>query len=295
MSVATAALEEKDEAGTTATVFREQTLAAADGSEDVPPLQVARLFELCRVGEERILAEAGGDRFTQTLGRGVATATSALQSGRSGLKLLKPFTVPLRGFALSLYALILAAGRKGKVAWALSMLILTSGGALVVIASLGPTSFHLAGVVGAAIIAAGLMVMTIKLLKPRIFAPRIIATILLIAGISLAIAVVPPFLIQQHKVAGATGTDIRWLFLVLGVATGTTIIGSMTSRASARFVVLGAITSLGGLVGLWFWLHLRLSHAIAAIVGLAVGMVVMSAFGIVRGEEPAPSGSEEAG
>lgn len=85
---------------------------------DVPGLpadQLIELFKGAKVGEEKVLAEAGTDRFTVLATRSAAVAASALSGKGSGIKWLRGVFAVVRTPLLVLDILVRALLKKGRV------------------------------------------------------------------------------------------------------------------------------------------------------------------------------------
>ena len=82
---------------------------------DLPAEQLIELFKGARVGEEKLLAEAGTDRFTVMATRSAAVAVSALSGKGSGIRWLRGVFAAVRAPLVALDILVRALMKKGRV------------------------------------------------------------------------------------------------------------------------------------------------------------------------------------
>lgn len=92
--------------------FRKPKLSTAP---QLPAEQLIELFKGAKVGEEKILEEAGTDRFTVMATRSAAVAVSALSGKGSGIKCLRGVLATVRTPLVVLDILVRALLKKGRV------------------------------------------------------------------------------------------------------------------------------------------------------------------------------------
>jgi hypothetical protein len=82
---------------------------------DLPAEQLIQLFKGARIGEEKILEEAGTDRFTVMATRSAAVAVSALSGKGSGIRGMRGVFAVVRTPLVVLDVLVCALMKKGRV------------------------------------------------------------------------------------------------------------------------------------------------------------------------------------
>lgn len=100
-------------------------------------LQALDAFDQAGIGQEALGEEAASDRLIRTTVQAASVAVTVMDSGRSGLPVLKPVTRALRGGALLPYWAIRGVTSGGTVAKFLALLGFSLGGLLLVLALLG--------------------------------------------------------------------------------------------------------------------------------------------------------------
>ncbi len=93
---------------------------------DLPAEQLIQLFKGARVGEEKILKEAGTDRFTLMATRSAAVAASAMAGKRSGIRWLRGVFAIVRTPLVALDILVQALMKKGRVFVSLYAMIMAT-------------------------------------------------------------------------------------------------------------------------------------------------------------------------
>jgi hypothetical protein len=196
-----------------------------------------RLFPRCKVGSETIKKEAGSDLFAETVGTSAAVAASAGQGARSGMILpLRTLLASLRGFVLALWVMTRSAVQGSKAGAALVTGMLAVGGALVALTVLSEDPPALLVSVGAALLAAGLAVASLRAGAPK-------AMLLILLGLVIAVL---PFLAAQvgGLVEDSKGQwwadallwvkrhrqDLAPIFVVTGLVVGSMLLGIVRKR-----------------------------------------------------------------
>ncbi|MBU2662635.1 patatin-like protein [Actinoplanes bogorensis] len=100
-------------------------------------IEALAAFDRAGIGHETLGEEAASDRLLRTTVEAASVAVTVLDSGRSGLPVLKPVTRAVRGAALLPYFAIRGVTGGGGVAKFLALLGFSLGGFLVVLALLG--------------------------------------------------------------------------------------------------------------------------------------------------------------
>lgn len=93
---------------------------------DLPAAQLIELFKGAKVGEEKLLAEAGTDRFTVMAARSAAVVVSALSGKGSGIRWLRGVFAAVRTPLVVLDILVRALMKKGRVFVSLYAMAMTA-------------------------------------------------------------------------------------------------------------------------------------------------------------------------
>ncbi|MFA5081048.1 MAG: patatin-like protein [Hydrogenophilaceae bacterium] len=150
------------------------------GAPDLPAKQLVQLFRGARVGEEKVLAEAGSDRFTVLATRSAAVAVAALAGKGSGLKWLRGVFATVRTplVALDILVRALMKGGKARVFVSLYAMAMAASATLLLAGPLAGAKWPAAlSAVAGFILAAGFLVLLRR--HPR-----------LLIGLALAVALV---------------------------------------------------------------------------------------------------------
>lgn len=132
----------------------------------LPTDQLIELFKGAKVGEEKILAEAGTDRFTVMATRSAAVAASALSGEGSGIKWLRGVFAVVRTPLLVLDILVRALLKKGRVFVSFYAMAMAASGTLLLAAPLGGARWNSTTLwVSAFILVVGLVLLLRRHLK----------------------------------------------------------------------------------------------------------------------------------
>lgn len=133
---------------------------------DLPAEQLIELFKGARVGEEKILEEAGTDRFTVMATRSAAVAVSALSGKGSGIKWLRGVFATVRTPLLVLDILVRALLKKGRVFVSLYAMAMAAAATILLASPLADARWNSTTLyVSGFILGAGLLVLLRKHLK----------------------------------------------------------------------------------------------------------------------------------
>ena len=133
---------------------------------DLPAEQLIELFKGAKIGEERILEEAGTDRFTVMATRSAAVAVSALSGKGSGIKWLRGVFATVRTPLLVLDILVRALLKKGRVFVSLYVMAMAAAATILLASPLADAKWNsTTRYVSGFILGAGLLVLLRKHLK----------------------------------------------------------------------------------------------------------------------------------
>jgi hypothetical protein len=195
------------------------------------PEEAVYLFRLCRVGEERINDEFGSDLFTATVSKALAVASSAFTGKASGLSFLRHPIASLRGLVLSLYLLAQTALTRSRSSFAIMILLIAAGAALLVASISDADVPLLASSTGAILVAAGLGYGLLRGGLRRAGAAIAITlsvSLLPIVGKVVANRVNLPRWLENALCT--TSADFWPVFLVVAVALGLLFLGAARSK-----------------------------------------------------------------
>ena len=140
--------------------------AVGDDAPDLPAEQLIELFKGAKIGEERILEEAGTDRFTVMATRSAAVAVSALSGKGSGIKWLRGVFATVRTPLLVLDILVRALLKKGRVFVSLYVMAMVAAATILLASPLADAKWNsTTRYVSGFILGAGLLVLLRKHLK----------------------------------------------------------------------------------------------------------------------------------
>jgi hypothetical protein len=198
----------------------------------IGPRDASRLLSQCRVGEEKILGEAGSDLFTSTVTTAAAVGVTGLSGTTSGLPAIGRAAVgALRTPILGFWFLAQNAVAGTRTGFSLLVLLLAVGGALVAVSALSNVALPgiLAGL-GTLILLGGA---AIALLRLRV---RGVLVILLSFLVVVLFFWVPSILVKELIEPDATGVS-SWIrrvvppaAAVIGLVLGGMILGSVHAR-----------------------------------------------------------------
>lgn len=154
------------------------------GAPDLPAEQLVQLFKGARVGEEKILEEAGTDRFTVMATRSAAVAVSALAGEGSGIKWLRGVFAAVRTPLVALDILVRALMKKGRVFVSLYAMAMAASATVLLAGPLADAKWNdtLTTVAGV-ILAAGFVVLLRR--HPRLLIGLALLVLLIWKGVPL--------------------------------------------------------------------------------------------------------------
>ena len=127
---------------------------------ELRPEEAVNLLHRCFIGQERIRAEYGSDRFVETATKAAATAVGALRSPNSGLGLIAGLVGSLRGSTLATYYLAKAAVQKSRaslVAYSVGAALAAALLALVLVDGVRAPNLSI-GIAAAMLVAVGILI-----------------------------------------------------------------------------------------------------------------------------------------
>jgi patatin-related protein len=199
----------------------------------IGPREASRLLGQCRVGEEKISSEMGSDLFTSTVTTAAAIGITAVSGSASGLpKIGRAFIGMLRTPIIWLWILAKNAVSTHRTGFALLVLLLAAGGALIAVSALGNVTLpgFLAGL-GTIILLSGAAVALIR------SKTRGVWVILFALAVAVLLLWLPSVLVKALIDTDATGVA-SWVrravppaAAVIGFVLGGMILGLVTVRA----------------------------------------------------------------
>lgn len=153
------------------------------GAPALPAEQLLELFRGAQVGEEKLLQEAGSDRFTALATRSAAVAVSALAGKGSGLKWLRGVFAAARTPLVVLDILVRALLKRGRSRVFLSLYAMAMAASAALLLAVPFAEAKLHALVAWA--AAGVLVVGFALPARR--HPRLLFGLLLLAGVAVLI------------------------------------------------------------------------------------------------------------
>jgi patatin-related protein len=197
----------------------------------IGPRDASRLLARCRVGEERIVAEAGSDLFTSTITTAAALGVSTLAGSRSGLPSIGRTIVGImRTPILLLWFLARNAVSRSRTGFAILVLLLAVGGALVAVSALADVAVPgLLGVLGTLLLVGGAAVGLLR------SGTRGVLVILLALTIVVLFLWLPSVIVQSLIEADATGVAswVRQLVPTVSIVVGLVLGGVILGLAQA--------------------------------------------------------------
>jgi len=151
---------------------------------DLPVEQLIQLFKGARVGEEKILDEAGTDRFTIMATRSAAVAVSALSGKGSGIRWLRGVFSTVRIPLVALDILVCALMKKGRVFVSLYAMAMAASATFLLTGHLANANWNeiVANIAGF-ILAVGLLVLLRR--TPRLLVGVAVLGVLIWFGVPL--------------------------------------------------------------------------------------------------------------
>jgi hypothetical protein len=217
--------------------------------------------------------EGGSDLFLETATRATAVSLTAAQGARGGIGFIRPFASTLRALSLAVWGFAVAGARGYRVAAVASALALAIGGALIALSVLAEDPPQWVGVAGAAIVIAGVAVLALRLWSWTV-APTVIG----VAVLAMAIAVLPPWLLED-RLSDEWLDTIRWVSAVAGIVLGAVLLGALRRGPLVAFLsILGLVAIPAGVILAVVLLWDR-PTLLAAVIAGTVGVVVGGAIG----------------
>jgi patatin-related protein len=249
---------------------------AAETPGEPPRVALGAVDELMRsltVGAEEVMDEGGSDLFLETATRATAVSLTAAQGARGGIGFIRPFASTLRALSLAVWGFAVAGARGYRVAAVASALALAIGGALIALSVLAEDPPQWVGVAGAAIVIAGVAVLALRLWSWTV-APTVIG----VAVLAMAIAVLPPWLLED-RLSDEWLDTIRWVSAVAGIVLGAVLLGALRRGPLVAFLsILGLVAIPAGVILAVVLLWDR-PTLLAAVIAGTVGVVVGGAIG----------------
>lgn len=182
-----AAREDLDKGGGRGTgiVFSEAYDAAVPKGCRAPAALALELFADADIGHERASDEMGTDLFAVTTSRAAAITVGAADSKRSGFGPARVLTRTLRGFTLTLYALVYGATVGSRFGTAVVNAALATGGALLAVALIARSTPEPVKFIAALLVLAGL---ALAALRSRLWALALVAAIPMTAVLAVVMA-----------------------------------------------------------------------------------------------------------
>jgi patatin-related protein len=151
---------------------------------DLPAEQLIQLFKGARIGEEKILEEAGTDRFTAMATRSAAVAVSALSGKGSGIKGMRGVFAIVRTPLVVLDILVCALMKKGRVFVSLYAMAMAASATILLAGPLADAKWNgFVTKVAGFILAVGLLVLLRR--TPRLLIGLVVLGLLIGFGIPL--------------------------------------------------------------------------------------------------------------
>jgi hypothetical protein len=151
---------------------------------DLPAEQLIQLFKGARIGEEKILEEAGTDRFTVMATRSAAVAVSALSGKGSGIKGMRGVFAIVRTPLVVLDILVCALMKKGRVFVSLYAMAMAASATILLAGPLADAKWNgFVTKVAGFILAVGLLVLLRR--TPRLLIGLVVLGLLIGFGIPL--------------------------------------------------------------------------------------------------------------
>lgn len=160
--LASAIRADREAGATTSFAASELAKAVPEQTRALGPARAAELFLAQRVGHERVVDEVGTDLFARTVSTAGAVGASVLQRAASGVRPVGPLLRVVRGLALGLHLLVVAALGHGRVAPAFVVAALTAGGALVAVGAFSSGLASAVMVFGIGLLGAGALLAIIR-------------------------------------------------------------------------------------------------------------------------------------
>lgn len=155
-----------------------------NSAPDLTAEQLIQLFKGAKVGEEKILEEAGTDRFTVMATRSAAVAVSALAGKGSGIKWLRGVFATVRIPLVALDILVRALMKKGRVFVGLYAMVMAASATVLLAGSLADAKWNnTVTMVAGFILAAGFLVLLRR--YPRLLIGMVFLMLLIWKGIPL--------------------------------------------------------------------------------------------------------------
>jgi patatin-related protein len=198
------------------------------------PSAALELFRLCRVGRERVVDESHSNRFARTVGDATGITVSAARGARSGLPgPMRVMLSSLRGFALTLWILIRSAVEENQWAAVVTTGLLAVGGAMLAVVILAENPPDVFALLGAALLAGGLLVASIRVGAGWTIVAVLIALLIVffpfVTEWSLRTFDSPPRTkmldwLEQHR------DDLSQALIVVGLVVGSMTLGLVQRR-----------------------------------------------------------------
>jgi patatin-related protein len=255
-------------------------LAAAQSSEtaestdatmkQLPLSTVPQVFESCHVGTERIREDMGSDLFTRTTSTAFGVAVSAAGGTSGGMGPARAVFHSLRGFALLLWVMARSAVSKHRSGFALMMLLLAAGGAVLAVGLVEPKAVaRPLTTLATALIAAGILLALIR-------AGALGLLFYIAATVALAIG---PYIYVTQYLNRQTGWG-SWLHRaapaipVIALVGGSMLLGLVrrgtVNTWAARIAVVAAAVGIGWAA--WYGYRKdNIALTAAALAGAAIG------------------------
>jgi patatin-related protein len=239
------------------------------------PDDAARLFRLCRVGQERMKDEVGSDMFTSTAAQAMAVGVSAGAGSRGGLGPLRGLVRSVRNLFIALYLLARSAV-SGKGGFALASALLAVGGAIIAVGVTDLAGQAASGQgfptgwldwLGILIVGAGVLLMALR-------------AGLLIAVVYVAVAAVLawwPYTYVRDHYGSADGIrgwlyDVRFAIPIVVLVVASACLGFV--RRSAWWKTLAAVAALAW-IGVLGFLAVRDSEQPWVLIGVSATTLVI--------------------
>ncbi|MHB1084931.1 MAG: patatin-like protein [Thiobacillus sp.] len=152
------------------------------GAPELPAEKLVDLFKGAKVGEEKVLQEAGTDRFTVLATRSAAVAVSALSGKGSGIKWLRGVFATVRTPLLVLDILVRALLKKGRVFISLYAMAMAASATILLAGPLADAKWNgTVSMVAGFVLATGLLVLLRR--HPRLLIGMVVLGLLIWFGI----------------------------------------------------------------------------------------------------------------
>lgn len=196
------------------------------------PEAAVRGFKACDIGTESLAAEAGYDLFTSTASRIAAVSVNAVGGTRLGLSALNVLIGALKTFVMAFYLLGQAAVRRSRTAFAVTWILLTLGGLVLLLPAVSdvspPSYVRLPAVM---LVLAGLLLACQRAAAPLWVAALLVATAV---GVALPLVLIHSPRPDVHGAISGTDAVRQILRLVLAVAALIVVPALFSSMASRQ-------------------------------------------------------------